>query len=46
VVERLFAADLAYLQEFYRYINEIELTPVRATCPNCGQPFDVHFPTG
>jgi hypothetical protein len=35
VVENLFAADLAYLQAFYRRINEEGVTTVKLTCPQC-----------
>src|SRR5919202_2853462 len=39
VVERLFSADLAYLQDFYRRINENGHTRVAATCPTCATQF-------
>jgi hypothetical protein len=35
VIERLFAADLAYLQAFYRQINEQGTTMIQVTCPGC-----------
>jgi hypothetical protein len=35
VVEQLFAADLAYLQDFYRRINENGTSRVAITCPHC-----------
>ncbi len=41
VVENLFAADLAYLQEFYRQINETGKTTRPLTCPHCNQTFEV-----
>ena len=41
VVERLFSADLAYLQDFYRRINENGHNRVAATCPSCATQFDV-----
>jgi hypothetical protein len=41
VVERLFSADLAYLQDFYRRINENGHTRVTATCPSCSTPFEL-----
>jgi hypothetical protein len=41
VVENLFAADLAYLQEFYRQINEKANTRFPMTCPHCNQAFEV-----
>ncbi len=35
VIENLFAADLAYLQAFYRRINEEGTTTVAVACPEC-----------
>jgi len=43
VIERLFSADLSYLQEFYRRINEDSEATVPATCPACGKEFNVEF---
>lgn len=44
MVEKFFAADIAYLQDFYRRINEAELPRVEALCPNCGHEFEVEVP--
>ena len=41
VVENIFSADLAYLQNFYRQINENGTTAVSAACPECGHKFEV-----
>jgi len=41
VVENLFSTDLAYLQEFYRRINEEGAPMVHAKCPSCQHEFDV-----
>jgi len=41
VIEALFSADLAYLQEFYRKINEEGTTMIKTTCPACGQEHEV-----
>jgi hypothetical protein len=41
VVEGLFAADLAYLQAFYRRVNEEGLTTVPVACPQCQTRFEV-----
>ena len=46
VVEGLFSADLSYLQEFYRQINESGTANVGAKCPGCGQEFQVDIGTG
>jgi hypothetical protein len=39
-IEKLYAADLAYLQDFYRRINEEGQNVVQVTCPSCGHAFD------
>jgi len=41
IVERLFSADLAYLQDLYRRINENAHTRVAATCPSCATRFEL-----
>jgi hypothetical protein len=41
VIENLFAADLAYLQEFYRQINEMGKTTRVVVCPHCDQELEV-----
>jgi hypothetical protein len=41
VIERLFTADLAYLQNLYREINETEKLTVRAVCPKCQHEHEV-----
>ena len=43
VVEGLFAADLAYLQDFYRRINEAGHNVVRAQCPHCERQFELEL---
>jgi hypothetical protein len=35
VIENLFAADLAYLQELYRRINEQGTSKILLACPEC-----------
>ena len=42
IIENLFSTDLAYLQNFYRRINQDGSTIVRATCPNCGTEVEVN----
>jgi hypothetical protein len=41
VVEGLFSADLAYLQDFYRQVNENGTSLLSATCPQCNHIFPV-----
>jgi len=41
VVEGLFSADLAYLQDLYRQINENGHTRIAASCPSCSAQFDL-----
>jgi hypothetical protein len=41
VIENLFSADLAYLQDFYRRINETGTSMVEVVCPHCDQRFEV-----
>lgn len=41
VIEGLFSADLAYLQEFYRKVNEEGTSMVKVTCPACGHNHEV-----
>jgi hypothetical protein len=41
VIENLYAADLTYLQDLYRRINEIGHTRVGVTCPQCENGFEV-----
>lgn len=40
-VERLFASDLAFLQDFYRRINAEGHTRAEVACPGCELVFDV-----
>jgi hypothetical protein len=41
VIENLFAADLAYLQAFYRQINEKGFSMITLTCPECKAEYEV-----
>lgn len=41
IIENLFSTDLAYLQEFYRRINEESAPRVHAKCPSCQHEFDI-----
>ena len=41
VIENLFAADMAYLQAFYRQINEEGMTVIKRHCPACQQEIEI-----
>ena len=41
VIESLFSADLAFLQDFYRRVNEAGSSRVGVTCPECEAKFEV-----
>lgn len=41
VIERLFTADLNYLQNLYQQINEMALPKVKTNCPKCEHSFEV-----
>jgi hypothetical protein len=41
VIENLFAADLAYLQAFYRQINEQGTSILNLTCPECKSEYEM-----
>ena len=41
VIENLFAADMAYLQAFYRQINEEGTTILKRRCPSCQQEMEI-----
>lgn len=40
-IEGLFASDMAYLQDFYRRINESGSGVIHTTCPRCEHVFEV-----
>ncbi|MEY9093603.1 phage tail assembly protein [Paenibacillus sp. RC84] len=46
VIEQLFIADLAFLQDLYQRINKDEKPVIPATCPNCEHEFIVPIPAG
>lgn len=45
-IENLFSTDLAYLQEFYRKVNEEGAPHLHVGCPTCSHEFDVDLVTG
>lgn len=36
-VERFFTADLAFLQDMYQKINDVEPPMMKVVCPHCGE---------
>jgi hypothetical protein len=46
MIEKLFTADLAYLQDLYRRINSEGVNPDQVTCPNCHQTFALDAANG
>lgn len=40
-VERFFTADLAFLQDMYQRVNNVEPPTMQAVCPDCGKIFEV-----
>ncbi|MEO8154443.1 MAG: phage tail assembly protein [Rhizobacter sp.] len=45
VIEGLFAADLAYLQDLYNRINQVGSAKLRVSCPQCQTQFEVERET-
>ncbi len=44
VIEKLFTADMAYLQNLYQQINAVEPQRVDIICPACGEKTTVELP--
>jgi len=43
VIEGLYTADLAYLEDLYRRVNESGTDLVGVTCPHCERSFEVEM---
>ena len=43
VIEGLYAADLAYLQEYYNRVNRTGKPTVGAACPKCAHEFELEL---
>lgn len=41
LIEKLFTADLAFLQDLYQRINQMENPSYKTVCPHCGEQHDV-----
>jgi hypothetical protein len=46
IIENLFAADLAFLQDLYRRVNQEGHTRAGVTCPECGHAFAIDLAGG
>jgi hypothetical protein len=44
VIEDLYATDLAYLQDIYNQLNQLQPAIFAASCPQCQHTFDVEQP--
>lgn len=44
MVEQFYAADIAYLQDLYRQINDVSARKVTLWCPSCGHEFEEEIP--
>ena len=45
MIESLYAADLAYLQNLYNEINQVDQGHLTATCPQCRHAFEMERPS-
>ncbi len=43
MVEQFFTVDMAYLQEFYARINQLDNPNFQVSCPHCEERFEVPF---
>lgn len=43
-IERLFTADLAFLQDLYQRINQAEPPVIKAICPHCNESLELPWP--
>lgn len=41
VIEQIFTSDLAFLQNFYQRINELENPNLKTQCPKCDHAYEV-----
>jgi Zn finger protein HypA/HybF involved in hydrogenase expression len=44
VIESLFTADMAYLQDLYQKINAVEAPTMKVVCPKCSHSFKAEVP--
>lgn len=41
IIEKLFTADLAFLQDMYQKINDVEPPVIKTVCPSCGEMIEI-----
>ena len=41
LIEKLFTADMAFLQDMYQKINNVEPVTMKVVCPECGKAHEV-----
>jgi hypothetical protein len=41
LVEKFFTADMAFLQDMYQKINNVEPVTIKVVCPECGKTYEV-----
>ena len=41
LIEKLFTADMAFLQDMYQKINNVEPVMLKVVCPDCGKEHEV-----
>lgn len=44
IIERLFTADLAFLQDLYQKINQLEPPVIKTICPHCNEQIEIEWP--
>lgn len=44
IIEKLFTADLAFLQDLYQRINQLEAPVIKTVCPCCNEQIEVPWP--
>lgn len=44
VIEKMFTADLAFLQDLYQKVNQIEPPVIKTVCPHCNEEIKISWP--
>lgn len=44
IIEKLFTADLAFLQDLYQKVNQIEPPVIKTVCPHCNEEIEIEWP--